>query len=113
MVAMLHLHPSEEHRLRSGNVLSIERIGIDGESGGRVSATEYEDSFGNRCTRFVAPGGHLRLGGWNIVEELKKKLPSDISEGAGPIALDSAAVGAALKEAEALLLARLSVAEPL
>jgi DNA repair exonuclease SbcCD nuclease subunit len=53
------------------------------------------------------------FGGWNIVEELKKKLPSDISEGAGPIALDSAAVGAALKEAEALLLARLSVAEPL
>src|SRR5437868_1353791 len=80
MVAMLHLHPSEEHRLRSGNVLSIERIGIDGESGGRVSATEYEDSFGNRCTRFVAPGGHLRLGGWNIVEAEDR--PDPVGSGA-------------------------------
>jgi DNA repair protein SbcD/Mre11 len=53
------------------------------------------------------------LTGWNIVEELRKKLPTDLNEGGEPVAPDSAAVSAALQEAEALLLARLSALEPL
>jgi len=53
------------------------------------------------------------LTGWNMVEELRKKLPTDLSEGGEPVAPDSAAVTAALQEAEALLLARLSALEPL
>jgi len=45
------------------------------------------------------------------IQELRKKLPSDIAEGAEPITLDVPAMTAALDEAEGLLLARLSVVE--
>jgi transglutaminase-like putative cysteine protease len=34
----------------------------------RVRYTEYRDSFGNRCTRFVAPPGIVRLSGTSTVE---------------------------------------------
>jgi hypothetical protein len=53
------------------------------------------------------------LTGWGIVEELRKKLPGDMSEGIEPIAPDAAAVSEALEQAEALLLARLSALESL
>jgi DNA repair protein SbcD/Mre11 len=53
------------------------------------------------------------LTGWGIVEELRKKLPGDMSEGTEPIAPDAAAVSEALEQAEALLLARLSALESL
>jgi transglutaminase-like putative cysteine protease len=33
-----------------------------------VPATDYIDSFGNRCARFLAPAGHLRLSGSNVIE---------------------------------------------
>lgn len=45
------------------------------------------------------------------VEDLRKKLPSEISESAEPIALDAATLGLALEEAEGLLLARLAALE--
>ena len=70
MVALLHLHPSLESRVRSGNTLEIEHID---RGGGRtvqtpVAATEYRDSFGNRCTRFMAPAGIVQLSGASVVE---------------------------------------------
>ena len=52
------------------------------------------------------------LAGWNVIAELEKKLPADL-EAAEPISLDTAAVSIALKEAEGLLLARLSALESL
>jgi transglutaminase-like putative cysteine protease len=70
MVALLHLHPSLEPTLKSGNELAIEKIAEatpDGSPGTplttpeTVPSTEYHDTFGNRCTRFVAPAGTLRL----------------------------------------------------
>lgn len=51
------------------------------------------------------------LANWNVIAELEKKLPGEVVEGAEPIALDSAAMSAALEEAEGLLLARLSAME--
>jgi hypothetical protein len=45
------------------------------------------------------------------VEELRKKLPSEIAEGNEPIMLDTATLSLALEEAEGLLLARLSALE--
>ncbi len=45
------------------------------------------------------------------IQELRKKLPPDIAEGAEPIDLDTPTMIAALEEAEGLLLARLSVSE--
>ena len=65
MVAMLHLHPSLESEIRSGNELVIEHI--DGGAATRVPSQIYLDSFGNRCTRFVAPAGRLKLKGETVV----------------------------------------------
>jgi transglutaminase-like putative cysteine protease len=52
IVALLSLHPSRERDLVEPDELQIEPA---------VHATSYLDSFGNRCTRFVAPAGRLRL----------------------------------------------------
>jgi DNA repair exonuclease SbcCD nuclease subunit len=49
------------------------------------------------------------LASWDVVADLKKKLPADLVEGTEAIALDPIALNAALEEAESLLLARLSV----
>jgi transglutaminase-like putative cysteine protease len=77
MVAMLHLHPSLEPRVRSGNELLVERV----EAGSHepVPTTEYHDSFGNRCTRFIAPWGILRLSGESIVEAIDQPDPVNAS----------------------------------
>ncbi len=52
MVALLHVHPSREHDLLEPDELQTEP---------RLEITHYIDSFGNRCARFVAPAGQLRL----------------------------------------------------
>ena len=66
MVALLHLHPSLDSILRSADVLSIEHINANTHT--RIEPENYLDSFGNRCARFHAPPGGLRLSGQNIVE---------------------------------------------
>jgi transglutaminase-like putative cysteine protease len=70
MVAMLHLHPSLERYVRQGNVLVVEHLGSGVAPGyGELLGTiEYGDSFGNRCSRFVAPAGHLRLSGTSTID---------------------------------------------
>src|ERR1700678_2757697 len=70
MVALLHLHPSLMPRLRSGNELLVESLGVPFPPNTVVPATDYIDSFGNRCARFLAPAGHLRLSGSNVIESL-------------------------------------------
>src|SRR5271168_2292987 len=82
MIAMLHLHPSLATSLRAGNHLNIERL--TAEEGSellpypeRVRSTEYLDSFGNRCTRFVAPAGIVRLSGSSTL--VNNGLPDPIS----------------------------------
>ena len=68
MIALLHLHPSLEPRLRSGNDLLVESLGVPNPPNTIIPSIHYIDSFGNRCARFVAPAGHLRLSGSNIIE---------------------------------------------
>ncbi|HEY0795549.1 MAG TPA: transglutaminase family protein [Acidisarcina sp.] len=52
MVAMLHVHPSRADGLLEPDDLKIEPdLPID----------TYIDSFGNRCSRFLAPQGYLKL----------------------------------------------------
>jgi len=70
MIAMLHVHPSVEAQLTTPDRLKIEHVGpqqggFDGAT--ELAAQEFLDGFGNRCTRFVAPAGALRLSGKNIV----------------------------------------------
>lgn len=66
MLAMLHLHPSLEPQVRAGNELKIEHI--DREIRTDVASSEYHDLFGNRCSRFVAPTGAIRLSGMSVIE---------------------------------------------
>ncbi len=68
MIALLHLHPSLLPLLHSGNELLVESLGVPFPPNTVVPATDYTDSFGNRCARFLAPAGHLRPSGSNIVE---------------------------------------------
>jgi transglutaminase-like putative cysteine protease len=76
MIAMLHIHPSLDPQLTTlndiaGDRLKIEHVnfqqgGFDGAQ--ELPSQEYLDSFGNRCTRFVAPAGAIRLSGVNILQ---------------------------------------------
>jgi transglutaminase-like putative cysteine protease len=73
-VAMLHLHPSLERHVRTGNVLVIEHLD-DGAGfvaapgyGKLIGTAEYRDSFGNRCSRFIAPAGLVRLSGTSTID---------------------------------------------
>ncbi len=65
MVALLHLHPSLEGRVRTGNELAIEHVASASQP--IVPSQMYLDSFGNRCTRFVAPVGRVQLTGASTV----------------------------------------------
>jgi transglutaminase-like putative cysteine protease len=69
MVVLLHLHPSVEPQLATRDSLKIEHIGPANQREGNLelSQQEYLDSFGNRCTRFMAPAGAIRLSGNSIV----------------------------------------------
>ena len=60
MVTLLHVHPSREKDLIEPDALQIEP---------QVDATEYIDGFGNRCTRFVAPPGRLRLHNSTLIRD--------------------------------------------
>lgn len=66
MVALLHLHPSLDQALRSGDELTVEHI--DTHRSTTLIPQTYVDSFGNRCSRFHAPAGALRLCGRSLVE---------------------------------------------
>ena len=52
MVAMLFVHPSRQKDLRSGEKLVLNPA---------VPVTDYIDMFGNRCARFLAPGGEIEM----------------------------------------------------
>ncbi len=76
MVAMLHLHPSVDSSLTTEDRLKVEHARPDQSRSNMTSlfdgaaelpVEEYLDSFGNRCSRFVAPAGAIRLSGTNIV----------------------------------------------
>jgi len=69
MVAMLHVYPTVEPMLVTRDRLCVEHIGpvTEGEGAREIPLEEYTDSFGNCCSRFVAPAGAIRLSGNHIV----------------------------------------------
>jgi transglutaminase-like putative cysteine protease len=71
MVAMLHVHPSRVPDLLEPDVL---------ETNDGVVTDEYVDSFGNRCTRLVAPVGELQLRTSTLIED--RGLPDAVGTGA-------------------------------
>jgi transglutaminase-like putative cysteine protease len=87
MVAMLHLHPSLEGSVRQGNILVVEHLGwnVSPGYGELIGTQEYRDSFGNRCSRFVAPAGHLRLSGTSTIDVDGMPEPVNINLQQAPI----------------------------
>lgn len=58
MAAMLQVHPT-----RTGDLLEPDEV----QTEPRLPVSSYIDGFGNRCVRFVAPPGALRLSGSTLV----------------------------------------------
>lgn len=65
MLAMLRLHPSLDSMLVEPEILNIEHIDLSSKR--KIEGSIYLDSFGNRCLRFSAPAGALRLAGMSLV----------------------------------------------
>lgn len=68
MVGMLHVHPSRCADLRGKDDVTVDPP-LDIET--------YIDGFGNRCSRFVAPQGNIRLSSDTLIED--SGLPDPVS----------------------------------
>jgi transglutaminase-like putative cysteine protease len=62
-VAQLRVHSSRAADLREPDVLRVE------SNGAAVPTHEYSDTYGNLCTRFLAPAGALRLSNSTLIED--------------------------------------------
>jgi transglutaminase-like putative cysteine protease len=60
VVALLSVHPSRERDLREPDALLTEPV---------LDVQQYFDSFGNRCSRFLAPYGSIRLYNNFLIED--------------------------------------------
>ncbi len=76
MVALLNVHPS-----RVPDLLEPDEL----QAGPGVQVRSYTDSFGNRCSRLVAPPGLLRLTNSTLVRCPEE--PDEVNEGARELAV--------------------------
>jgi transglutaminase-like putative cysteine protease len=60
MVALLYVHPS-----RAADLLEPDKL----QTEPNLEVNDYIDSFGNRCARFVAPPGQIRLSGSTLIRD--------------------------------------------
>jgi transglutaminase-like putative cysteine protease len=60
MVGVLHVHPSRVQDLREPDELTIDPA---------VKIENYLDSYGNRCSRFLAPAGPLKITNSTLIED--------------------------------------------
>jgi transglutaminase-like putative cysteine protease len=60
MVALLNVHPSRAHCLVEPDELHLEP---------NIRVTTYTDSFDNRCARFIAPRGTLRISNSTLIRD--------------------------------------------
>ena len=77
IVAMLHVHPSRVPDLLEPDELKLEPA---------VPISGYIDTFGNRCSRFVAPAGHIRLTGSTLIEDSGMEDPTPLDAMEHPVA---------------------------
>jgi transglutaminase-like putative cysteine protease len=68
IVALVHVHPSRAQDLRSPDRLQTEP---------NVDIDTYIDSFGNHCSRFVAPAGAIRLMNDTLIEDSGRPDPEN------------------------------------
>lgn len=81
MVALLHVHPSVESQLTTSDRLTVEHVAsaLETQSAVQLAVDEYTDSFGNRCSRFLAPAGAIRLSGTSVVRASDEADAHDLS----------------------------------
>ena len=70
MIAVYHVHASRRADLREPDEPRITPP---------VALQEYEDSFGNVCTRFVAPAGRLQLYNSTLIEDSGEPDPVNLA----------------------------------
>ncbi len=87
MLALLHVHPSLEPRLTTPDSLKVEHIDSASEQGTPVqlAVEEYIDTFGNRCSRFLAPAGAIRLSGNSILNAVDTPDPQGLGLAQTPV----------------------------
>jgi transglutaminase-like putative cysteine protease len=72
-VAQLKVHPSRIADLREPDILRVESSefgSFPAEDGSDILPThEYNDQYGNICTRFFAPRGHLKLTNSTLIKD--------------------------------------------
>jgi transglutaminase-like putative cysteine protease len=76
MVTVLHVHPSRVADLRGPDELIIEPA---------TNTASYIDSYGNRCTRFLAPAGWLRLTCATLIEDSGEPDAVDLNARENPV----------------------------
>ncbi|WP_263356214.1 transglutaminase-like domain-containing protein [Acidicapsa ligni] len=82
-VAQLRVHSSRAAELREPDVVHVTSSdGIGGDTTD-IPTSEYIDSYGNICTRFYAPQGHLRV--WTATSIDDSGLPDPVEWGAREI----------------------------
>jgi transglutaminase-like putative cysteine protease len=90
-VAMLHLHPMLNSQLsmapdpNADDRLHAEHLGSNKELLYELPLDEYFDTFGNLCSRFVAPVGNLRLHARNVVRLFDLPDPQPLNAYQAPI----------------------------
>jgi len=76
MVAVLHVHPSRVQDLREPDELVIEPA---------AKTAIYLDSYGNRCSRFLAAPGQLRLSCNTLIEDSGEPDAFDVNAREHPV----------------------------
>jgi transglutaminase-like putative cysteine protease len=76
MIVMLYVHPD-----RAPDLIGRERIVTEPD----IAIEDFIDAFGNRCGRFVAPAGTLRLHDEQIIRDTGELEPRDLSAAQIPV----------------------------
>jgi hypothetical protein len=76
IVALLSVHPSRVDDLQSPDEMRVEPD---------LKTEAYVDTFGNRCTRFVAPKGLLRLSSLTLIRDSGRPDPVSLDAREVPV----------------------------
>ena len=92
MVAMLKVHPTRRHDLQEPDTVQVEPA---------IATSDFEDLFGNLCTRFVAPAGRLRLSSSTVIDHSGE--PDPFNPDAAEVPVEATDRDAAVLTAEPIL----------
>jgi transglutaminase-like putative cysteine protease len=76
IVALLNVHPSRAQDLLEPDEMQTEPA---------IPVSDYIDAFGNRCSRFVAPAGRLRLSSSTLIRDSGEPDPINLSARQHPV----------------------------